>query len=102
MAFPGGLPPPPRPERGRAWTGPGGPPRPPSAPLRALPAPKAPARPAAQPGRSTHSAAAETPRACDLGGVRQGKEGAGAGGGGNPLPRGLRDLCAGPRQGACE
>lgn len=62
--------------------------------------PKAPARPAAWTGLPTHSAAAKRPHACDRGGVRKGKESAGAGGGGNPLPRSLRGQCAAPRDGA--
>lgn len=92
------------PHRGRAWPGPGPPVSPPGTP----PAPRGPrgpdlARAPAPPGRPTHSAAAtERPRACDLGSVGDGKEGAGVGGGGNPLPRSLRDPGAAPREGASE
>lgn len=56
--------------------------------------------PAARPSRPTHSAVAEQPHACDLGGVSDGKEIAGAGDGSNSLPRSLRDLRSAPREGA--
>lgn len=59
-----------------------------------------PARPAPRPARPTNLAAAEKPRACDSGGVRHGKEGAGTGGGDNSLPRSLRNQRAAPLEGA--
>ena len=59
-----------------------------------------PARPAPRPARPTNLAAAEKPRACNFSGVRDGKEGAGAGGGCNSLPRSLRNLRAAPLEGA--
>lgn len=90
MALPGAS----RPHPGPSVAAPGPALAPPSRPgpgptLRPA-CPRAPARPAAAPGRPTHSAAAKRPRACDLGGVREEKEGAGVGGGVNPLPRSRR------------